>query len=314
VTRLSPAWYPDERDPNFLRWWDGSRWTEHTHPIAGPPPTGPPKGAPGVRQLGARAWMRSHKALSAVVGVCVAVLLLGTCGALLPDPDEPASSARPDDPPASESDEPTVPTTEPESAPEPAPEPEPTQREIWLANYDENEADYLLAVAAALAVQKAPRGADQSAIATCLDAAKERQLAKRVLRFGEAWKVKRPPTFNQAVAVVGATVDLVCPDVAGLHTTQVAERAAKIEKARIEAARKRREAARQEAREERRREREEQRQEEEERRQQEAENSTPVYYENCDAVRAAGAAPIYAGEPGYSRDLDRDGDGVGCET
>lgn len=39
----------------------------------------------------------------------------------------------------------------------------------------------------------------------------------------------------------------------------------------------------------------------------------PVYYENCDAVRAAGAAPIHAGDPGYSRKLDRDGDGVGCE-
>lgn len=38
-----------------------------------------------------------------------------------------------------------------------------------------------------------------------------------------------------------------------------------------------------------------------------------VYYKNCDAVRAAGAAPIYAGDPGYSRKLDRDGDGVGCE-
>src|SRR5690606_10521164 len=38
-----------------------------------------------------------------------------------------------------------------------------------------------------------------------------------------------------------------------------------------------------------------------------------VYYENCTAVRAAGAAPIYAGEPGYSRKLDRDGDGIGCE-
>jgi hypothetical protein len=40
---------------------------------------------------------------------------------------------------------------------------------------------------------------------------------------------------------------------------------------------------------------------------------TSVYYENCDAVRAAGAAPIHAGDPGYSRKLDRDGDGVGCE-
>lgn len=38
-----------------------------------------------------------------------------------------------------------------------------------------------------------------------------------------------------------------------------------------------------------------------------------AYYPNCDAARAAGAAPIYAGEPGYSRKLDRDGDGVACE-
>ncbi|WP_052421807.1 excalibur calcium-binding domain-containing protein [Paenibacillus sp. FSL P4-0081] len=38
-----------------------------------------------------------------------------------------------------------------------------------------------------------------------------------------------------------------------------------------------------------------------------------VYYKNCDSVRAAGADPIRAGEPGYSRKLDRDGDGVGCE-
>ena len=38
-----------------------------------------------------------------------------------------------------------------------------------------------------------------------------------------------------------------------------------------------------------------------------------AYYENCDAARAAGAAPVHAGDPGYSRKLDRDGDGVGCE-
>ncbi len=39
-----------------------------------------------------------------------------------------------------------------------------------------------------------------------------------------------------------------------------------------------------------------------------------VSYENCDAVRAAGAAPIHRGQPGYSSKLDRDGDGVACET
>lgn len=38
-----------------------------------------------------------------------------------------------------------------------------------------------------------------------------------------------------------------------------------------------------------------------------------VYYKNCTAARAAGAAPVYEGSPGYGRHLDRDGDGVGCE-
>ncbi len=37
------------------------------------------------------------------------------------------------------------------------------------------------------------------------------------------------------------------------------------------------------------------------------------YYQNCSAVRAAGAAPIYAGQPGFQPKFDRDGDGVGCE-
>lgn len=38
-----------------------------------------------------------------------------------------------------------------------------------------------------------------------------------------------------------------------------------------------------------------------------------VYYENCDAVRRAGQAPLLRGEPGYRRALDRDGDGRACE-
>lgn len=44
-----------------------------------------------------------------------------------------------------------------------------------------------------------------------------------------------------------------------------------------------------------------------------AEPERDAYYANCSAARAAGAAPVYADEPGYSRRLDRDGDGVGCE-
>ena len=38
-----------------------------------------------------------------------------------------------------------------------------------------------------------------------------------------------------------------------------------------------------------------------------------TYYENCTAARAAGAAPLYRGEPGYRGALDRDKDGVACE-
>ena len=38
-----------------------------------------------------------------------------------------------------------------------------------------------------------------------------------------------------------------------------------------------------------------------------------VYYQNCTAARAAGAAPIYRGEPGYRSALDRDNDGIACE-
>lgn len=38
-----------------------------------------------------------------------------------------------------------------------------------------------------------------------------------------------------------------------------------------------------------------------------------VYYKNCAAVRAAGAAPIHAGDPGWQTKFDADRDGVGCE-
>lgn len=38
-----------------------------------------------------------------------------------------------------------------------------------------------------------------------------------------------------------------------------------------------------------------------------------IYYQNCTAVRAAGTAPLYRGQPGYRSALDRDGDGIACE-
>jgi hypothetical protein len=38
-----------------------------------------------------------------------------------------------------------------------------------------------------------------------------------------------------------------------------------------------------------------------------------AYSQNCTAARAAGAAPLLAGSPGYRSALDRDNDGLACE-
>ncbi len=39
-----------------------------------------------------------------------------------------------------------------------------------------------------------------------------------------------------------------------------------------------------------------------------------VYYPGCNAVRAAGKAPLHRGEPGYRDEMDGDGDGIACEA
>lgn len=39
-----------------------------------------------------------------------------------------------------------------------------------------------------------------------------------------------------------------------------------------------------------------------------------VTYSGCNEVRAAGKAPLLAGQPGYREDMDGDGDGIACET
>ena len=41
--------------------------------------------------------------------------------------------------------------------------------------------------------------------------------------------------------------------------------------------------------------------------------STAVVYQNCAEVRAAGKAPLHRGDPGYSAELDNNGDGTACE-
>lgn len=43
-------------------------------------------------------------------------------------------------------------------------------------------------------------------------------------------------------------------------------------------------------------------------------STTTVYFKSCKEARAAGYSDIKKGEPGYSSKLDRDGDGIACES
>jgi hypothetical protein len=63
-----PNWYPDPQDPSRSRYWDGTRWTEHTHPLAAPTV------APGYRPLVTPA--RTLFVLFAVILVLTVVALL----------------------------------------------------------------------------------------------------------------------------------------------------------------------------------------------------------------------------------------------
>ena len=86
--------------------------------------------------------------------------------------------------------------------------------------------------------------------------------------------------------------------------------AAAEEQARQEAARAAEEQAQQQAQQEA---QTEQSQTEQSQTQEQSDGSSGTYYKNCAEARAAGAAPIYRGEPGYREKLDRDNDGIACE-
>lgn len=43
------------------------------------------------------------------------------------------------------------------------------------------------------------------------------------------------------------------------------------------------------------------------------EEGSGVYFASCKEAKAAGAAPLHRGDPGYRAKLDRDDDGVACE-
>ncbi|MDP3894426.1 excalibur calcium-binding domain-containing protein [Nocardioides sp.] len=167
---------------------------------------------------------------------------------------------------------------------------EPTQHEVWSDNYADRDERIQKTLTRRLPAYQQPMDAVNESLASCDEIAEGRALRKRLKNAGARWSAKP----DQAIVVLTVVADNVCPDVAKTHTKQVEQK----RKADARAAARRRAAA---AKAERQRQAQLQQQ------------SQQVYYANCTEVEAAGAAPIYAGDSGYSRDLDRDGDGVACE-
>lgn len=217
-------------------------------------------------------------ALAAVVGV----------GAVLED-DEPASddSAQSSRESSNESEVPAA-----ESGPL-------SDEEKWAVNYQESQEAYADEVAAALGVGKVRKLTSEVPLGSCDLLKKNVPIGARTSKTARAITVRRPPTAAQVYGVISAATTYVCPELAKRHATQVsaytrAARQAELREQRQAAARERREARRRAA----------------------ANPPAPpveVYYANCTEVRNAGAAPISTGQPGYSTNLDRDGDGIACE-
>ncbi len=245
---------------------------------------------------GMKQWMKRHKILTGFA----ALLLLAGCGAVLgEDPesgDAPSAKRRPSTFVKEKPEESSTPSQE--SVP-PSEEPavvEPTPQEVWDANYVANNSAYIAAVATALVLRPKKFDAQAGSLAACTLLEKERKLNKRVAQVQASFALNSAPTYDQALATLDATTGTICPEFAAVHQAQTAERSKRLKA----------EAQRRKKQERIRKEREAKLAEEEAKQQY-------VYFGNCTDVRNAGAAPIYAGDPGYSRTLDRDGDGVACE-
>lgn len=84
MTAAPPDWYPNPDDPAQLRYWDGSRWTEH---VAALPVTAAAAAAP----KGGSTWLINFRtgwgliAAGLVCGVAGVLLLVGSVGSAFTD-------------------------------------------------------------------------------------------------------------------------------------------------------------------------------------------------------------------------------------
>ncbi|MDZ7929175.1 DUF2510 domain-containing protein [Rhodococcus sp. NPDC076796] len=86
-----PGWHPDPSEPGLIRYWDGTQWTEHTQPAAGPTAEEPaPTGADEPGQPDRSGVPRSVKIIGGIVS---AFVVIGVLGAVFGD-DEPADDSQ----------------------------------------------------------------------------------------------------------------------------------------------------------------------------------------------------------------------------
>jgi beta-lactam-binding protein with PASTA domain len=87
---MPPGWYPDQRDPALVRFWDGRQWTAQTSPAY-------PAAPVAVRSAHARPSLRDRwRSLRRRTKVLLVVAALVVFGALMPAEDEgPASAGGP---------------------------------------------------------------------------------------------------------------------------------------------------------------------------------------------------------------------------
>ncbi|WP_239459864.1 excalibur calcium-binding domain-containing protein [Nocardioides daejeonensis] len=295
-----PGWYriPGTNEEGY---WDGHVWTPDRRAAAPMPGFAAP--LPAAQRPRSHspvmAWIRRHK----VVTGLVAVLTVGSCGALLDSAeDAPARGVV--------APETRAPAEAPAPAPAETPEPEPTPEEVWRAALESDEKAIIGSLATTLGARRSVvREHVADVVGACGLAAQGKPLKVRTARFARALGgAAAGATQDQTIAAVEVVLTGLCPETTELHAEQVEARRVAIRQAQERARKPRLREERARAREQARLERER-----EARLQEERQAALHVYFENCTAARAAGAAPVRRGDPGYGSHLDRDGDGIGCE-
>lgn len=120
-TPAPPGWYPDERDPSLVRFWDGRQWTARTSPAYPPPPGVQANGGAGVSRRPRWRSLRTRTKVLLVVGALVVF------GAVMPNDDlEPAGNTQPSHHSGSSTHE----AAEPEAADEAAPVDEDVENDV----------------------------------------------------------------------------------------------------------------------------------------------------------------------------------------